>query len=136
MQYENSCWHTVYRTAPAGNRSDGYDLPRCTMDGMDGSKSGDHTLAQTFSTMKSPRNQNSNAADTVRTGIPFTAELGNEDALPRYPKQPSSEHSSPREIPLPEEESFRTFLNSRLSKHKASQSLKDKIRSSIEHRDI
>jgi len=136
MQYENSCRQTVYSTASAGNRSEEYDSPCCITDGTDGSKPGDHTLAQTFSTMKSPRKQNSNAAGTVRTGIPFTAEIGKEDALPRYPKQPSSEHSSPREIPLPEEESFRTFLNSRLSKHKASQSLKDRIRSSIEHRDM
>lgn len=136
MQYEISCWRSLHLSASEGNRSEGYDLPGCIMNCMAGSRSGDHTLAQTFITMKSPRKQNSNTAGTVRTGIPFTADLGNEDALPRYPKQLISENGSPREIPLPEEESFRTFLNSRLSKQKASQALKDKIRSSIEHHDM
>lgn len=127
----------MYPCAPEGNRSKEHRWHGCMVSDPDGSKTGDHTLAQNFGTMKSPRKQNSNAAGTVRTGNLFAADLGNEDALPRFPKQQSSENNaSPREIPLPEEESFRTFLNSRLSKHKASQALKDKIRSSIEHREI
>ena len=111
-------------------------MPGFMMDGPDGSKTGDQTLAQTFSMMKSPRKQNNNTVGIVRTGTPFTADPGHEDALPRFHKQQPSDPSSPREIPLPEEESFRLFLNSRLSKHKASQALKEKIRSSIEHREI
>jgi hypothetical protein len=100
---------------------------------MGGSKSGGRMLAQTNCTMKSPRNQNNgNAVGTVRTGIPFTADLCNDDAMPRFPEQQTSEDHSPRDIQLPEEESFRAFLSSRLPKHKASQALRDKVRSTIE----
>ncbi|MBK7938559.1 MAG: hypothetical protein IPJ82_16415 [Lewinellaceae bacterium] len=136
MQYEPIKWQPVSCTTPEGNRSRGAGVPGFMTDGPDGSKTGDQTLTQTFSMMKSPRKQNSNTAGTVRTGIPFAADLCHEDALPRFYEQQPSDHSSPREIPLPEEESFRIFLNSRLSKHKASQALKEKIRSSIEHREI
>lgn len=101
-----------------------------------GRKTGDNTLAQIICTMKSPRKQNSYAAGTVRTGTPIVADPAVEDALPRFPKQNQSEHTMPREIPLPEEESFRAFLNSRLPKHKASQALKDRIRSAVENSDI
>ena len=87
--------------------------------------------------MKSPRKQNNgNAVGTVRTGIPFAADLGNDDALPRYPEQFPSESPSPRDIPMPEEESFRAFLSSRLPKHKATQALRDKVRSTIEKNEI
>lgn len=87
--------------------------------------------------MKSPRNQNNgNTVGTVRTGIPFAADLGNDDALPRFPEQLPSESPSPKEMPISEEESFRAFLSSRLPKHKASQALRDKVRSAIEKNEI
>lgn len=87
--------------------------------------------------MKSPRKQtNGNAVGTVRTGIPFAADLGNDDVQPRFPEQPVSVNPSPQEIPIPEEESFRAFLNSRLPKQKATQALRNKVRSTIEKNEI
>lgn len=136
MQYDIFFRQTSNQNAPAGNPAGGCILPGCMQMDSGGSKSGDHPLTQTIGTMKSPRKPNSNAMGTVRTGIPFTADQVHEDALPCFPKKEISDTSLPREIPLPEEESFRAFLNSRLSKHKASQTLKDRIRSSIEHTDI
>lgn len=85
--------------------------------------------------MKSPRKQNGNTVGTVRAGIPYVADLGENDALPRFPEQSRSNDPSPQEIPLPEEESFRAFLHSRLPRHKASQALKDRIRSVIEKQE-
>ncbi len=87
--------------------------------------------------MKSPRKQNNgNAVGTVRTGVSVSAELGTDDMLPRFPQQPASENPSPRDIPLPEEDSFRNFLSSRLPKHKASQALRERVRSTIEKNEI
>lgn len=124
-------------TGRAGNPSVCCDMSCSTMQGdPGGSKAGENPLTQTFTTMKSPRKQNSTAAGTVRTGIPFSADLGQEDALPRFHKQLVNDQSAPSEIPLPEEESFRAFLNSRLSKHKAPQALKERIRSSMESHDM
>lgn len=138
MQHVKSNWQSVCSDVPGGNRSTGCWLPGYVSGHSEGgSPSGGKTLAQTIRTMKSPRKQNNgNAVGTVRTGIPFTADLGNDDALPRYPEQLPTENPSPREIPLPEEESFRAFLSSRLPKHKASQALRDKVRSTIEKNEI
>lgn len=130
-------WQSVNMFRPGGNRPDLYGKSGYITYSEGGSTPGDKTLTQTNCTMKSPRNQNNgNAVGTVRTGIPFAAELGNDDSLPRYPEQHASENPSPRDIPLPEEDSFRSFLSSRLPKHKASQALRDKVRSSIEKNEI
>jgi hypothetical protein len=98
---------------------------------------GGKTLAQTILTMKSPRKQNGNAVGTVRTGIPYTADLDDApDALPRFPEQHPPQSPSPLESNLPEEDSFRAFLSSRLPKHKATQALRSKVRSTIEKNEI
>lgn len=133
MQVVIPNWQSVSWPSPGGNRPGYCGLPGYMADSRGGSNPGGNTLAQTNCTMKSPRNQNNgNAVGTVRTGIPFTADLGNDDALPRFHEQYTAENPSPREIQLSEEESFRDFLNSRLPKHKASQALRDKVRSTIE----
>ena len=133
MQFVSSNWQSVSWLSPGGNRPWLCGLPGYITKSEGGSNPGDNTLTQTNCTMKSPRNQNNgNAVGTVRTGIPFTADPVNDDALPRFPEQLATDNPSPRDIPLPEEESFRAFLSSRLPKHKASQALRDKVRSTIE----
>lgn len=137
MKYVSSNWQSVCSVTPGGNRMFGCWLPGYTTGSEDGSLSGGNTLAQTIRTMKSPRKQNGQAVGSVRTGIPYTADIEESDALPRLSQQNLTEKtSSPREIPLPEEDSFRAFLHSRLPKHKASQALRDKIRSSIANNEI
>jgi hypothetical protein len=138
MQHVISNWQSICSNFPGGNRRGGCWLPGYTTGSEGGdSLSGGKTLAQTIRTMKSPRNQNGNAVGTVRTGMPYTAELGDaNDSLPRFYEQHVSKSHSPQEIPLPEEESFRDFLNSKLPRHKASQALRDKVRSTIEKNEI
>lgn len=134
MQYVIPNWQSVCSDFPGGNRSVGRCLPGYVANSEGGRITGDNTLAQTILMMKSPRKQNGNAVGTVRTGIPYTADLDDApDALPRFHEQPLSETPSPREINLSEEDSFRAFLSSRLPKHKASQALKERIRSSVAH---
>lgn len=137
MQVVNSNRQSVSWLSPGGNRSECCGLPGYITDSGGGSNAGGKTLTQTTLTMKSPRKQNNgNAVGTVRTGIPFAADLSNDDTLPRSPEQQTSENPSPRDIPMPEEESFRAFLSSRLPKHKATQALRDKVRSTIEKNEI
>ncbi len=136
MQYVSSNWQSVCSDAPGGNRARGCWLPGYTTGSKGGNPSGGNTLAQTILTMKSPRKQNGQTVGSVRTGIPYVADIEETDALPRAPQQNLRETSSPREIPLPEEDSFRAFLHSRLPKHKASQALRDRIRSSIANSEI
>jgi hypothetical protein len=133
MQHVIPNWQSVSSNASGGNRSEECCLPGYIANGEGGSRSGSKTLAQTILTMKSPRNQNGNAVGTVRTGTPITTDLNDvQDALPRFPEQHLSESPSPREIDLPEDDSLRAFLSSRLPKHKASQALRNKVRSTIE----
>lgn len=133
MEFVKSIRPSAIDLIPGGNRSGHGRWSGYITKSEGGSNPGDNTLAQTNCTMKSPRKQiNDNAVGTVRTGIPFAADLGNDDVSPRFPQQQSSENPSPRDIPLPEEDSFRSFLNSRLPKHKASQALRDRVRSTIE----
>ena len=137
MQVVVSNWQSVRWLSPGGNRPEHCGLPGYIAGSEGGSHPGGKTLTQTNCTMKSPRKQNNgNAVGTVRTGIPFVADLGNDDSLPRFPEQHPSENPAPREIPLSEEESFRAFLSSRLPKPKASQALRDKVRSTIEKNEI
>jgi|GEM_PF-1583336 len=133
MQVVISNWQSVFCNHPGGNRTGAYRFPGCIMKNEGGSNPGDYTLAQTNCSMKSPRKQNNgNAVGTVRTGIPFVATTGDDDALPRFTELHPTESPSPKEIPLPEEDSFRAFLSSRLPKHKATQALRDRVRSTIE----
>ena len=101
MQYVSSNWQSVCSDAPGGNRVLGCWLPGYTTGSEGGSPSGGNTLAQTILTMKSPRKQNGQTVGSVRTGIPYVADIEETDALPRTPQQNLSETSSPREIPLP-----------------------------------
>lgn len=133
MEFATSLRQSVKWPSPGGNRQGEYGASGYITKDEGSSKFGGNMLAQTNCTMKSPRNQNNgNAVGTVRTGVPFTADLCNDDVMPRFPEQPISEDHSPRDIQLPEEDSFRAFLSSRLPKHKASQALRDKVRSTIE----
>lgn len=91
--------------------------------------------------MKNPRKQNGNAVGTVgtvRTGVSIPAtDLGDAlDTLPGQPEQYIAKAPSPQEFSLPEEESFRAFLNSRLPQFRASQALRERIRSSIRQSEI
>lgn len=139
MQYVVSNWPSVCSSAPVGNRDAGCWRP--------GSMLGKEAAAdrpaagswrKQISTMKNPRKQNGNAVGTVRTGISYPAtDLGDSlDTLPRQPEQYISKAPSPQEFPLPEEESFRAFLNSRLPQFRAPQALRERIRSSIQQSEI
>lgn len=134
MQFVSFNWQSLHSNQLGGNQLEAYGLPGYISVLESVSHLVRKTLAQTIFKMKNPRKQNNgNAVGTVvRTGIPLIAETDNDCALPRFPEQHLSESPSPREIPLPEEESFRTFLSSRLPKHKATQALRDKVRSTIE----
>ena len=137
MKFANSIRQSVSGLTPGGNRYGHCGWSGYISECKGGSNPGDNTLAQTNCTMKSPRKQNNgNAVGTVRTGVSVSAELGTDDMLPRFPQQPASENPSPRDIPLPEEDSFRNFLSSRLPKHKASQALRERVRSTIEKNEI
>jgi hypothetical protein len=134
MQHVVPNWQSVCSDASGGNRSGEHCLPGYVANSEGGSRLGGKMLAQTILTMKSPRKQNGNAVGTVRSGIPYTADLDDApDALPRFHESTMSEAPSPREINLSEEDSFRAFLSSRLPKHKASQALRERIRSSVAH---
>jgi hypothetical protein len=134
MQLVTSNRQSVFTDFPGGNRNTvGCWLPGYITISEGGRMNSDNTLAQTILTMKSPRKQNGNAVGTVRTGSQHTVDNNDAlDALPRFPEQYLSENPSPRETHLPEEDSFRAFLSSRLPKYKATQALRERIRSSVE----
>ena len=101
MKFVNSIRQSVSGLTPGGNRSGHCGWSGYISECKGGCNPGDNTLAQTNCTMKSPRKQNNgNAVGTVRTGVSVSADLGNDDMLPRFLQQPASENPSPRDIPL------------------------------------
>ena len=59
--------------------------------------------------------------------------LSNDPEIPVFPEYYDPEFPSSRIAPSPEEETFRSFVSSRLPKLKASPALRERIRSAVEN---
>lgn len=87
--------------------------------------------------MKMLRDQQSNhAAASPRTGVTNPTSTAPEyfmDESSELEEKIFTEKPAPRIPESPDEESFRMFLKTNLPRHKASQALLERIRSSIQH---
>jgi len=86
--------------------------------------------------MKNSRKQNTStaAAEDSQNGVPRFVKKNYEDSeLPVFPEYYDPEFPAPRIMPSPDEDSYRSFVKSKLPQLKASQALRERIWAAIEH---
>lgn len=89
-----------------------------------------HDDTNLFCNMKNPRKSTVNQVGTLTR----TIKNSQQDLLDLpFISHPAADFSTPHELSSPEEESFRTFLQNRLPRHKAPQALRERIKNAIKN---